>query len=201
MSVNDKSVWRIPLSLIALSALPVFIGVSRLDESSVSWGIKIHVVSVFFFCFLGAFQFSPGFRSRYLRWHQLAGRYLVPFGFLSTLSGLWLTHFHHHGPFDGSVLYLVRIVVGISMLIFLILGVQSLLRKRIKEHGVWMIRAYALGLGAGTQAFTHLPFFIFPSIQGELSRTIFMTLGWLMNSIAAEIVIGKIRSNKSSSVP
>jgi hypothetical protein len=52
-----------------------------------------------------------------------------------------------------------------------------------------MIRAYALGLGAGTQAFTHLPWFLIPSIQGELARTLCMAAGWAINLAIAEWMI------------
>jgi hypothetical protein len=49
-----------------------------------------------------------------------------------------------------------------------------------------MVRAYALGLGAGTQVFTHIPWFVFPSIQGEMARTLCMAAGWLINVAVAE---------------
>ena len=41
-----------------------------------------------------------------------------------------------------------------------------------------MMRGYSLGLGAGTQVLTHLPWFLFPSIQGELTRALFMGARW-----------------------
>ncbi len=44
-----------------------------------------------------------------------------------------------------------------------------------------MMRSYALGLGAGTQVLTHLPWYLFPSIHGELARTLFMAAGWGIN--------------------
>ena len=44
---------------------------------------------------------------------------------------------------------------------------------------------------AGTQAFTHLPWFLFPSIQGELARTLFMGAGWAINLAVAEWIIAR----------
>ncbi|HEX6941819.1 MAG TPA: hypothetical protein VF128_02760 [Gemmatimonadaceae bacterium] len=32
--------------------------------------------------------------------------------------------------------------------------------RKYAEHGDWMIRAYAIGMGAGTQVLAHLPWFI-----------------------------------------
>ncbi|MNT33877.1 hypothetical protein D3C72_1698250 [compost metagenome] len=52
-----------------------------------------------------------------------------------------------------------------------------------------MIRAYALGMGAGTQVLTHFPWFVFPSIRGEVARAIMMGWGWLINILVAEYVI------------
>gem|GEM_PF-5750416 len=46
-----------------------------------------------------------------------------------------------------------------------------------------------LGLGAGTQVLTHIPFFLFPGIQGELSRALFVGAGWAINLAVAEWVI------------
>lgn len=36
----------------------------------------------------------------------------------------------------------------------LVLGFTAIRRRDIAAHRAWMIRAYAIGLGAGTQAFT-----------------------------------------------
>ena len=40
-----------------------------------------------------------------------------------------------------------------------------------------MMCGFALGLGAGTQVVTHLPWFLFQSLHGELARTLFMGAG------------------------
>lgn len=54
-----------------------------------------------------------------------------------------------------------------------------------------MMRSYALGLGAGTQVFTHIPWLLFPSIQGELARTLCMAAGWGINLAVAEWLISR----------
>ncbi len=56
-----------------------------------------------------------------------------------------------------------------------------------------MMRGYALGLGAGTQVFTHLPMFLIPSLQGELARTLCMGAGWVINLAVAEWLISRER--------
>jgi len=67
--------------------------------------------------------------------------------------------------------------------------VRAVMDKRVFDHGAWMMRAYALGMGAGTQVFTHLPWLLFPSINWEWARTIFMGEGWILNLAIAEWII------------
>jgi hypothetical protein len=53
-----------------------------------------------------------------------------------------------------------------------------------------MIRAYAIGLGAGTQVLTHLPWFLLAEGKpGEGPRAVMMGAGWLINVIVAEWII------------
>jgi len=56
-------------------------------------------------------------------------------------------------------------------------------------HGAWMMRAYALGMGAGTQVFTHIPLMMVPSLRSELSRAIAMGAAWGINALVAEYFI------------
>jgi hypothetical protein len=53
-----------------------------------------------------------------------------------------------------------------------------------------MTRAYAIGLGAGTQVLTHLPWGILAEGKpGEFPRTVMMAAGWVINLAFAEWVI------------
>jgi hypothetical protein len=56
--------------------------------------------------------------------------------------------------------------------------------------GRWLI---PFGLGAGTQVFTHLPWFLFPGIQGEVARALCMGAGWAINLAVAEWLISRGR--------
>ncbi|MBC7367487.1 MAG: DUF2306 domain-containing protein [Undibacterium sp.] len=219
MTSSTKADWLIPGGLTALSVIPMAGGAFRLVEIgggaaitpdnarffaaplSVVW----HIVSSVIFCVLGAVQFAPRFRHRNPNWHRAAGRVLVPCGIVAALTGLWMTQFHPPatfvGPlpasFDGAFLYVIRLLAGSAMTLSLCLGVAAILRRDIPRHQAWMIRGYALGLGAGTQAFTHLPWFLFPSIRGELARTLFMGAGWAINVAVAEWIISRGRPQKS----
>jgi hypothetical protein len=52
-----------------------------------------------------------------------------------------------------------------------------------------MIRGYAIGLGAGTQVLTQLPYFVLAGRPDELSRAVLMGAGWLINVGVAEWII------------
>jgi uncharacterized membrane protein len=161
--------------------------------------VVVHIGAAVIYSVLGAFQFAPEFRRRRPDWHRTAGRILIPCGFLAALSGLWMTQFYRIGnpggtlpaDFEGPALYWIRLLAGSAMTLFLVLGVNAIRSRDFTSHGAWMMRAYALGLGAGTQVFTHLPWFLFPVIHGEPARTLCMAAGWLINAAVAEWVIAR----------
>lgn len=193
--------------LILLSVIPILGGTFRILELTGGADITvtnerffadsnpviIHIICSAIYCVLGAFQFSEGLRRKSINLHRASGRILVPLGFISAVSGLWMTQFYPFAHYDGYALYSIRLVVGTLMALFICLGVMAILKKRIIQHRAWMMRAYALGLGAGTQVFTQIPFFIFADIRGELARTVLMALGWLINSLVVESILWRKR--------
>ena len=212
MNPATKSEWLIPAGLIALSFIPIVAGTFRVvglgsgveitaDNArffAAPLPVVMHIISTVIYCVLGAFQFSPSFRRRKPNWHRAAGRILIPCGLVVALSGLWMTQFYppvNYPPvnFDGPVLYAIRLLVGSAMALCLCLGFAAIRKRDISHHRAWMMRSYALGLGAGTQVFTHLPMFLFPSIQGELARTLCMGAGWAINLAVAEWLISRER--------
>ena len=54
----------------------------------------------------------------------------------------------------GDLLWVFRLLVGSGMAASIVLGLVAIRRRDIARHRAWMTRAYALALGAGTQAFT-----------------------------------------------
>ncbi len=202
--------WLIPAGLIALSVIPVLGGASRLTELSAGAEITaenvrfftsplpvvFHIISVTLYSILGAFQFSRGLRRRKIRWHRAIGRLLIPCGLIAALSGLWMSQFYALPPMDGQILYVLRLIFGWGMVLCIGLGVLAIRRRDYAQHGAWMMRAYAIGLGAGTQALTHLPWFIFFGIPDEFPRAMLMGAGWVINLAVAEWVIRKRPTRK-----
>jgi len=220
MTSPARADWLIPTALLALGVVPLAAGAVRLAQLGAGapitpdaarffaapWPAVLHIVGATLFCIIGAFQFAPGLRRSKAGWHRSAGRALVPCGLVAALSGLWLTQFYPPGAtppasFDGPFVYVMRLLAGSAMATCLGLGLVAALRRDIPRHQAWMVRGYALGLGAGTQALTHLPWFLFPRIQGEAARALFMGAGWALNIAMAEWLIVRGRQSDSSPAP
>jgi hypothetical protein len=192
---------RVPASLVALAIVPVIAGLVRLGDLMTGRGaadaarffqhplpVTLHILAVIPYSLLGALQFAPVLRRR--GWHRAVGMALVPLGLIAALTGLWMAQFYAWPTGDGEAVYVMRLIVGTAMTGSIVRGVASLWRHEYVAHGAWMLRAYALGMGAGTQVVTHLPWFIFVGDQpGEAGRAVMMGLGWIINAIVAEYVI------------
>ena len=210
-NTRSNESYLIILGLILLSLIPSIAGTARLFQImnnqvkadnlrfiSNPTPVITHIISSTLFSILGAFQFSTELRIKYPRWHKYSGRLLLALVFLVSISGLWMTYVYPSVNHDGKLVYLFRLIVGYSILFFLLQSIRALLLKKFLYHGVWMTRAYALSLGAGTQVFTHIPLFIFPSLQGEASRAIAMGMGWIINIVVAEFIINKPKNKRIS---
>jgi uncharacterized membrane protein len=192
----------IPAALIALAAIPVVIAGIRLVQvlggpvaipADARFGaspapVVVHIVASIGYALLGAFQFSAGIRRRHRGWHRRAGRVLVVLGLAVALSGLWMTLFYARKEGTGEVLYWFRLAAASGMGASVILGFAAIRRRDIIRHRAWMMRAYALALGAGTQAFTvGFGEAIFGS--GVVRTDLMLGAGWAINLAVAEWVI------------
>jgi uncharacterized membrane protein len=149
--------------------------------------VVFHIVAVALFALLGAFQFSAGLRRRHPNWHRRSGRMLVVAGLVVAGSGLWMTLFYPGAP-GGDLLWAVRLLIGSAMAASIVLAFAAIRRRDIPTHRAWMIRAYAVAAGAGTQLFTQgIGEAAFGT--GDLSKALSMTSGWLINIAVAEWVI------------
>jgi hypothetical protein len=115
-------------------------------------------------------------------------------GLLVAGSGLWMTLFYAGAP-GGTLLWAVRLVVGSAMAAFIVLGFTAIRHRDIPAHRAWMIRAYALGLGAGTQIFTQ-GFGEAMFGTGELSTALSVSAGWAVNALVAEWVVRRPESRR-----
>ncbi|MEQ1757006.1 MAG: DUF2306 domain-containing protein [Vicinamibacterales bacterium] len=191
----------VPASLLALGIVPVVAGLVRLaglmtGQASADAArffedplpVALHILAVIPYSLLGALQFAPALRRR--GWHRAVGVALVPLGLVAALTGLWMAQFYAWPKGDGEAVYFMRLIVGVAMTFAIVRGVASLWHHEYVAHGAWMLRGYALGMGAGTQVLTHLPWFVFVGgTPGEANRAVMMGLAWIINAIVAEYVI------------
>lgn len=202
MNEISKRDFLIPAMLVALSIIPVLGGIARLADlagpataasarfHAMPTPIVLHIGAASTYCLLGAFQFSAGVRRRWPAWHRRAGRLLALCGLATGLTGLWMA-VAYAVPQDlqGPLLRGVRMVVGAGMVAALLLALSSILRRDVARHEAWMIRAYALGQGAGTQAVVLLPWTVLFGEAVGSTRDVLMTLAWLINLGVAEGLI------------
>ena len=195
------STWRVPAALLLLLAIPLVSGSLRLLEvaggpavlpmnprtAASPVALVLHVVGAAVFGVVGGFQFSARLRRRHRDWHRRAGRVLVGAGLVVAGSGLWLTLVHPEAP-GGALLWTVRLVVGSATAGCIVLGFTAIRRRDVAAHRAWMIRAYALAVGAGTQVVTQG---VGEGVFGtsDLSTGVSVSAGWVVNAVAAEWII------------
>lgn len=208
MAASRRADWLIPSSLIALAFIPVVAGVVRLlalsggrpltPDNARFFGapmpVLLHIISVTIFSLLGAFQFAPGFRRKWPRWHRAAGGVLVAAGLVAALSGLWMAMFYAIVPADSALLHGFRLFFGAAMAVSIVLGLRAIRRRDVAGHQAWMRRAYAIGMGAGTQALTQLPLLLLFGPPDGLTLALLMGAAWVLNLAVAECLIRKRRA-------
>lgn len=150
--------------------------------------VIVHVVCGTAFAVMGAFQFPTSRRRRTRTWHRRAGRLLVPLGIAAAGSGIWLALFYPRLRHGGELLTVLRLTFGTAMIASIVLGFVAIKGRDIVRHRAWMMRGYAIGLGAGTQLFT-LGFGGAVFGTGELATAVLNGAGWVINLAVAEWVI------------
>jgi uncharacterized membrane protein len=152
--------------------------------------ILMHAAGMGLYMFLGAFQFSPGLRQRLPRWHQLSGRILVVAGLIGAIGGIWMTQTYPSQPSNPPELYGFRITFGLAFILCLLLGLRAILQRDVVRHRAWMMRAYAIGLGAGTTVFTFgLALLLSGGNASDQAFALATAAGWIINLTVAEWLI------------
>ena len=199
---RPKAGWPVPVALIALSVIPLVAGTLRLiqlaggpevipsDDRFVGFPapLVVHIVGAAVYVLVGAFQFVPSIRRRHMTWHRRTGRVLALAGLAVAGSALWMTVQYSQKPGTGDVLFVLRLVFASAMVVCLVLGVSAARGRDIPAHRAWMIRAYAIGLAAGTQVFTEpIGGALFGT--GDVRDDLAKGAGWVVNLAVAAWVI------------
>ncbi len=188
-------------TLLFLSSIPVIsaavllyqIPAGQLPEDSakynaVPWVLFLHVLGGLLFGVLGPFQFAGVLKRRFGRLHRLTGRVFVATGLLLALSALRLLW---QFPDSGTwILISARLVSGAALGTALVIAMLAIRRRDIARHKAWMIRAYAIGMGAATVSFLLFPIFLITgeAPKGYVADLVFVG-SWVINIAIAEAVI------------
>jgi uncharacterized membrane protein len=191
---------------VALSAIPVVAGSLRVLQlaggpqllpadprfAGLALPLVIHILGATTYALVGVLQFAPRFRRRHWAWHRRAGRVLAVAGLCVAGSALWMTLAYSQKPGTGDLLFVLRLVFASAMAGSLVLGVAAARRHDVPAHRAWMVRAYAIALAAGTQAFTEG---IGQGLwgTGELRGDLAKGTGWVINLAIAEWAIARSR--------
>lgn len=209
-----KKDFVVPGMLVALSVVPVLGGIARLTSLSAPATaesarfvaapapVVLHIAGATLYAVLGAFQFSSGVRLRWPGLHRRAGRLLALLGLLTGLTGMWMTALYPIPlELQGPALLGVRMLVGAAMVTAILLGWSSILRRDLRRHEAWMIRAYALAQGAGTQVLVLGPWIVLTGGAVGPTRDLLMTLAWAINLGVAEWIIRRRAGAPRASAP
>jgi len=204
MSSLSSTTWRLPAALLLLSLVPLAAGAVRLvglatgaaltvDNArflAMPLPVVLHIIGATLFCLLGAFQFDSAFRGYSPVLHRNAGRVAGVCGMMAALSGLWMTvAYPIPKALQGDLLYAARVLVAISMALAIGVSFRAVLRHRFVQHRAWMVRAYALGQGAGTQVLILLPVTLIAGEPTYLLRDVLMVSAWGLNLLIAERIV------------
>lgn len=212
MKILSKPEWTILTIIIVYSFIPVFGGLLRVLELiggpaiipenpravAVPFPIVLHILSSFLFCVSGALQFLPNIRRRRPAAHRMNGRIVAIAGCVSAVTGVWMTQFFAFpAELQGKLLYLVRVILGFSMLGLIMWSMIAIQSRNVIRHSSAMLRAYAIGQGASTQTFLGIGWVIVSGMEPSgLFRDGLMVSAWGLNLLAAEILIWKRLSSK-----
>lgn len=183
--------------LLLLNLVPIAAGIWRVwglqvqtaenarffDAPIATW---IHIVGSCVFGLVGIGQFVNSFRRRHPAWHRRAGWLLAVSGLASALSGLWMTLVFRHGPGDSTLLDAFRLVFGLGMTAAMVLGIVCARRRDLLRHRAWMVRGYAIGMGAGTQVVLFVPWILMFAPPDAIGRALILGAGWTLNLLLAE---------------
>jgi len=191
----------VPIILLLLSGMTILfaavqavqIPLGALPEDSIRLAAApishfSHVVAGVAFGIIGPLQFGRVLAKRYGRAHRVLGRVFVVAGAflsLSSLTLLWQFPDTHHVLVNGR-----RLVFGIGLGVALVMAMVAVKARDFQRHRDWMIRAYALGMGATLVSVVFLPILIITGVppMGLWSDIVFIG-SWAACVVFAQALI------------
>lgn len=201
----------VPAGLLGLGVIPVGFSAAiitwsvtgaipadhpRLAETPLPFAA--HAIGGLLFGLLGPVQFAPRMRGRWSGFHRASGRVFVGAGLLLAISGLWLLALY---PASATwPLQSGRLLMSAALLGCLPLAVRAARGRDIQSHRDWMIRGYAIGIAAGTQALVLFPYFLFIGEPKGLWSDLVLLSGWVINLAVAECAIRRAAPRRATAL-
>ncbi len=151
----------------------------------------MHVLGGATFGILGPIQFGRVLARRYGRLHRVMGRVFVAAGAMISLSSLGLLW---HFPDTYSVaMNIGRLLFGIALGVALAIAMQAIRKRDFTRHRNWMIRAYAIGIGATAVTMVFFPIYVITGAppMGLAADVVFLG-SWTACVVFAEGLVRRI---------
>lgn len=204
MSRFTSRVFLIPAVLYLLSGLTIAFATVQLFQillgtlpadsarfSTAPISHFAHALAGVLFGVIGPLQFGRVLANKFGSLHRILGRvFILAGGFLvlSSLSLLW--QFPTGDSVPNSV---ARLVFGLALGFTLYQAVRAIRTRDVTGHRDWMIRSYALGIGATLVAIVFLPIYLFTGVPptGIVSDIAFVG-SWCFCVLVAELIVRKL---------
>ena len=196
----------VPLALFLATLLPILLAVVQvvqipldaLPEDSQRLGATpslhfMHVLGGATFAILGPIQFGRALLPKFGRLHRVLGRVFVATGAMISFSSLGLLW---HFPDTYSVAISGgRLVFGIGLGVALFMSMQAISARDLVRHRNWMIRAYAIGIGATAVTMVFFPIYLLTGEppQGLVADTAFLG-AWMACVLFAEGLVRRLKA-------
>lgn len=184
------------LTIILALVQVVQIPLGALPEDSLRLSVVpiwhfMHVLGGATFGILGPIQFGRVLMHKYGRLHRVMGRVFVAAGAMMSLSSLSLLW---HFPDTYSLaMNSGRLLFGIALGVALAVAMRAVRKRDFTRHRNWMIRAYAIGMGATSVTMVFFPIYVITGAPptGLASDIIFLG-SWAACVVLAESLVRRI---------
>jgi uncharacterized membrane protein len=196
----------VPLALFFATLLPILLALVQAvqipldalpeDNQRLTATPILHFMHVFggaTFAILGPIQFGRALLPKFGRLHRVLGRIFVATGAMISVSSLGLLW---HFPDTYSVAISGgRLVFGIGLGVALVVAMHAIHARDHVRHRNWMIRAYAIGIGATAVTMVFFPIFLITGEppQGLVADAAFLG-AWTACVLFAEGLVRRIRA-------
>jgi uncharacterized membrane protein len=153
----------------------------------------MHVLGGATFAILGPIQFGRALLPKFGRLHRILGRIFVATGAMISVSSLGLLW---HFPDTYSVAISGgRLVFGIGLGLALFMALHAVSMRDLVRHRNWMIRAYAIGIGATAVTMVFFPIYLITGEppQGHVADIAFLG-AWTACVLFAEGLVRRLKA-------